>query len=211
MFNPSHDVIIRKYVHKGDVVIDAGANRGDYCRKFLNRGAIVHAFEPGTVFRELYTRLHSEPNINFHPVALGEFGIATLNEYAGTGQSTTTFVRNDGAGELIYSHQVPCHQIDDFNFAPAFIKIDCEGADFEILRGAEHTIRLHHPVVIVENNIPLLSQRNQSLSDMTDFMLGLGYRYELIGGGLAGDVLFTPIKDDGEHPESYPPINAGEK
>jgi FkbM family methyltransferase len=191
MFNPCHERIIRKYVHRGDVVIDCGANRGDYCRKFLNRGAIVHAFEPGTVFRELYTKFHSEPNIHLYGIAVGGNEPVELLEYAGTGQSTVDIPRNDGAGVVVYSHTVESTQIDDLDLAPAFIKVDCEGMDFGIIRGAELTLRAHHPVVLIENNTPLFKQRGIATSDILEYMSELGYRYEMIEGGV-GDILFIP-------------------
>ena len=54
-----------------------------------------------------------------------------------------------------------------------WIKIDAEGAEYEILRGSERTIKSYRPYVVAE------CTRNQEL--LFDFMRGCGYQWTLVG------------------------------
>lgn len=41
-------------------------------------------------------------------------------------------------------------KLDDFNFNPYFIKIDVQGHELQVLKGAENTIRKHRPIFLIE-------------------------------------------------------------
>jgi FkbM family methyltransferase len=56
----------------GSLVIDCGANVGDVTALFLDRGAIVHAFEPDPDARaSLERRFGGNPALHVHPQAVG--------------------------------------------------------------------------------------------------------------------------------------------
>ena len=56
------------------------------------------------------------------------------------------------------------------------IKIDVDSFDFEVLRGAEATLRRYDPWVVVELTYAL-AKRNQSVPEALEWLYSLGYRH----------------------------------
>ena len=70
-------------------------------------------------------------------------------------------------------------------FAPSLIKIDVEGAELLVLRGAVQTLREHRPVVIFEHGIGASERYGTGPQDVYDLLVpGLGMRiFDLDGTG----------------------------
>lgn len=64
---------------------------------------------------------------------------------------------------------VPVLRLDDLKLSPDFIKIDVQGWELNVLRGAHDTICSSHPVLLVERN------RHNELETM-NYLKQLGYR-----------------------------------
>ena len=62
--------------------------------------------------------------------------------------------------------QVPVRPLDSYSLAPTAIKIDAEGAELKVVKGAEQTLREFKPVLMIENN---------DWGRVTEFLAGLGY------------------------------------
>lgn len=61
---------------------------------------------------------------------------------------------------------------------PAIIKIDVEGAEGEVLRGARATLRAHRPVLCLEVHFDEMERRGQSPGALLEEMASMGYRFE---------------------------------
>ena len=61
------------------------------------------------------------------------------------------------------------------------IKIDTEGAELNVLRGAVETIRRFRPRIIVEINQAALASAGSSAEGLMELLRSLGYELELIG------------------------------
>jgi len=143
----------------GKVFVDCGANVGDIAAIALRHGMVVHAFEPDPIAAaELRRRLGSHRMITIHQVAVGASarhetlrgsGTATLESTEGT--SFYVHARNDGA------RQIEVEVVDLFEFIPsldqpvAAVKLDIEGAEFEILERMLGE-RLAAPFIFVETH-----------------------------------------------------------
>lgn len=144
---------IEDYIQSGDVVYDIGANIGAYSfviDQWTHGGAIVYAFEPSFAnFSQLNRNIQlnqCEGRVVPLNVALadrteiGEFSYASLS----TGSSRHS-IEIDLRRSTMYRQCVLLHRLDDLveQFAipsPNHIKLDVDGVEFAILRGAERLL-----------------------------------------------------------------------
>jgi len=64
---------------------------------------------------------------------------------------------------------------------PTFIKIDVEGAEFEVLKGAKQTLKKFKPVLVIEIHEFILPSFGTSTQEIIDYLTELGYEKEIIG------------------------------
>lgn len=155
--------VYAEVVRPGDTVVDAGANWGVhalYLARLVGQSGHVHAFEPHPqVVEEL--RWHVERNglsqVSIHACGLldraGEIPFV-LGENSKTSHVTGT--HDHGAGRQII---VPCLTLDEVMEKQSLsslrlMKVDVEGAEGRLLKGAEKTIRRFRPHLVVELHNP---------------------------------------------------------
>lgn len=125
--------------------IDIGANVGLWARDLCQEFARVIAFEPIADFRECLLENVKVANLVVEPVALGNR------------DGTTEMIRVAGnAGHTHVDAQskvgtIPLRRLDSYEFQDVdYIKVDCEGYEYEALLGAEQTIKRCRPRICVE-------------------------------------------------------------
>ena len=142
------------------VVLDIGAHVGMWSQWFAGYFDHVHAFEPVPEHRAIFPlNLAPYENWTMHDCALGDVA-GTVHMDRRADNTGNTHVADDaidpglrGKQELIKTRVV---RLDDLGFDNldrsriALIKIDVEGYELPVCRGAEKLIRLHRPVMIVE-------------------------------------------------------------
>lgn len=137
---------IRQFRH----AVDIGANCGVWTRVMARLFPLVTAFEPVPEVVECFwlnnptERMDDRSQIVLHRVALGEEeGRLRLN----TQLRSTGFTRADPEGDL----DVPVRTLDSYDLAEVdFVKIDVEGFEHPVVRGAIATIKRSRPLFIVE-------------------------------------------------------------
>ena len=133
------------------VIIDAGANIGNhsiYFSKILNKQ--VYSFEPNPKTFKLLTTNYKLNNLSIDKLfnkALGEFkGHCNIDEVdSGNLGATQVHLSNKGQIEVV--------SLDEFISQEkkiALIKIDVEGFELNVLRGAIQILKLHTPLLLVE-------------------------------------------------------------
>lgn len=162
--------MLRRLVRPGDVVYDAGANLGLYSRYLVAAlGARqVVSFEPLADNRRFLARNLElggiAPRVTVLPYALAdedgtaEFQVDDVQSASGTlskvtGGDACVGRRNLGLGPLTAT--VPCRRLDTVVAAeglplPDVIKIDVEGAEALLLRGASGLLRERRPRLLIE-------------------------------------------------------------
>ena len=122
--------------------IDIGANKGEWSKRMRAEGREVIAFEPNP---QMWKHLRS---FRFYPVALGEnMGYADMALHINPGTNSLALGFNNAWG----TRRVPVYPLDYFGFKGiGLIKIDTEGFELPILKGAIKTIEASKPRLIIE-------------------------------------------------------------
>ncbi len=133
----------------GDTVLDIGAHIGSLTvpiAHLIGPEGTVYAFEPQKkIYRELVHNLKLNGLTNAVPLRFALSSKAGIIEMNPTGTHDGR-VRVGKGGD-----KVEARTIDSFGFSDvSLMKIDVEGHETEVLRGAEKTIGALHPVIIIE-------------------------------------------------------------
>lgn len=130
-----------------DLVIDVGANMGSFaCRAaYLQPAATIHAFEPSEKhgnFLDENIRLNNLHNVTLHREAVTKDGReVTFSEHVTGGSSSIFFQHANGASRKLKSTSLAV--IDFSKSKSLFLKLDCEGAEGEIIEWVcEHSTEL---------------------------------------------------------------------
>lgn len=128
------------------VVIDAGANIGNHSNWFAQHFDRVEAFEPHPRTFKLL-EFNAASNVNVHNCALGKKEeTATLFDLPCNMGGSSLKTEHGGR-----RYEVKVDTIDRHDFANVcLIKIDVEGLELSVLKGAEQTIRKCRPIIVFE-------------------------------------------------------------
>lgn len=130
------------------LAIDIGAHCGLWSRILQYEFAQVVAFEPVEAHRQCFLKNVTHDNVDLLPFALGDQTKDGVSLNTGASSSGDTGIVPNGA---LGMHTANMRKLDHFELHGVdFIKIDCEGYEHFIVRGAERTIRKWKPTVIVE-------------------------------------------------------------
>jgi FkbM family methyltransferase len=146
-----------KLLRPGMTFFDVGANFGYYSMLATRCGARAIAFEPDAeISQELvqHAKLNGLRNdIQLQRTAVFSYTGDLLLDPA-RGQTRHGNARIHASGDLTANViRVPCVRLDDFvisNPVPALVKIDVEGAESEVLKGAERLFQSVRPFLICE-------------------------------------------------------------
>jgi FkbM family methyltransferase len=135
--------------------IDVGANCGGILKALtkLSPTGLHWAFEPiPNLARQLKKRF---PNVIVEEVALSDYnGSADFSFLPGAAAYSSLLSRPEVEnGQIVRRLRVEVRRLDDripANVRIAFIKIDVEGAEAEVLRGASQLLQRDHPIVVFE-------------------------------------------------------------
>ena len=129
------------------LALDIGANVGLWSRELCENFDHVIAFEPVADFRACLIKNVVAPNFEVRAYALGEQD--TQINMIITAENTGHSHVDTGS---IGSGSIPMYRLDSLNLPTVnYIKIDCEGYENTILRGAQETIMRDRPVMVVEH------------------------------------------------------------
>ena len=142
---------VRAFVRPDDLVLDVGANLGVYTVVSAVQGARVVAFEPNSSARGSLLA-----NISLNGLTdRVQVSSHALADFTGTAAFTTDLEECNHllVGAADHSAPVEVRQLDEVGLPRGpvtLIKIDVEGFDEAVLRGARKTLVRDRPVLIIE-------------------------------------------------------------
>jgi FkbM family methyltransferase len=175
--------IVRRLVKPGDVIIDAGANVGYFSllfAKWLRGKGNVHAFEP---FPETARRFGRNLELNQRLKPVVHLHRSALSDFIGKMGMSVPDQKNQGCNYLgdAGERDVEVTTVDAFCekerlIRVNLIKVDVEGSEVALLRGAEQTIRRFRPVLMIEVNPSTLQRFGYTARDLIEAIGQYGYR-----------------------------------
>ena len=185
---------------ENDIVFDIGAHIG-ICSlsisKVLKEGGICYAFEPAKANRR-YLKTHLEmnnvDNVIVIPCLVGDKRDDCVEFYefsSDSGMNSLCKPENKGSTyNKIVKEQIA---LDSFvaknGCIPGLIKIDVEGAEVSVLRGAKAVLREYHPEIIISVHPKHLKILGHSVDVLTKEIHDLGYQIYNIDGSQVNDKL----------------------
>lgn len=145
--------LYRGFVKAGDLVFDVGANAGSRTAVFSGLGARVVAVEPQQpCLRALYARFHADPRVTILATALGpspgrmELQLASASQVGSLNpEFLERLLAQPRYARLALGERRPVDVttldalIARFGL-PAFVKVDAEGFDDQVLRGLSRAV-----------------------------------------------------------------------
>lgn len=179
--DPSHEALI-SICCPGDIVLDVGANIGITALRLsaaVGNGR-VYAFEPDPQnYSDFLNHVHTN---DLHNIATFQFA---LGEGEATGSLRRPVPGNRGCNwvdtdEVKGSLEVRVATVDDFCVSEGLsridlIKIDTEGAELAVLRGARMAIDRWKPRLFLEVDAHNIQRTGNTPSDLWDFLVEAGY------------------------------------
>ena len=176
----------KRYIKENSVVIDAGANYGQLSILFSKAKPNVHvyAFEAYKYISEILQKnvLINNSKVKVHNYILSDeskknliISESILKEFNNYGSNFVDLKKKSNQGNLVDSVK-----IDDLNIQQevSFMKIDVQGYDLKVLRGAEKTIKRNKMPIIIEYSKEFESKFNYKFSDFLEILKKINYKIE---------------------------------
>ncbi len=169
--------MFKQICQKGDVVIEIGANIGTHTMilsKLVGETGVVLAYEPQRiVFQTLCANMsiNSITNVHtFQEVVSSENGVFPIPEidYNKTNNFGGISLEKFTKGTLVQKHKLD-NLINRINKLK-FIKIDVEGMESDVLKGAKELIKKFKPILYIEND------RIEKSKELIELIQSYGYK-----------------------------------
>jgi len=177
---PELGPILRAALRPGDIFVDVGANVGTYSlmgASLVGHGGRVLAFEPIPATRmrlEKNVSLNDVPQLRILPNGLGaEPGSTTFHVADGASGLSSRY--NDAGGTQVEVEISTLDAILQDHPAPRLMKIDVEGMELEVLRGAAGLLRSEEaPLIVFEAHLPHMHAAGTDYAEMRQFLADHG-------------------------------------
>jgi FkbM family methyltransferase len=208
--------LIRSRLRQGDCFVDVGASFGYFtalASSVVGPSGRVIAIEPGPQNQTLLllnTRLNGAVDVEIHQAALSDEG--GLLRYGRSGANGTISDWDEDPSHIGSYDIVRATTLDHILHGDRvdMIKIDVEGAEGRVLRGAEDALRAHKPILVFEFSPPSLRIRSGvSGEDVLNVLHNeFGYSFDLVRADSSTnrpqtpqDILRAFEASDGDHVE----------
>lgn len=180
---------IHANIKKGDIVYYVGAEEGDMCGLLAKWGAELVMFEPNDKVMPNIKAIWEANKLKPATVFKGFAANVTdchLSDFTSTNEIEGEVIHDHGFKELHDSLNIPKVKIDDMvstleKPVPNIITMDVEGAEWEVLQGAEQTIREYKPLIYLSLHPEFLYRIYEKYSyEVRRWIIDLGYEEKLL-------------------------------
>lgn len=200
--SPAELKVLNRLLKPDTTFVDVGANMGEFtlfAAKRIRSGT-VFAFEPVPSLFSLLNEniaLNNFSHVQTFNLALSDnsghmvmYSSVDSVVHTGVNEGLGSIFRSDLRNEMVAEVEVKTldsllEGVKRINI----IKIDVEGAELLVLRGAQETIRQHKPAILIEINRNALKAAGHTPDMLLDELAELGYRFELIRNNRAGSTI----------------------
>jgi len=164
-------------------VLDIGAHIGLYTlpiSSVIASNGLVHAFEPAEaniIFLNRHVELNNLRNVVLVKKLLWDEDDATLSFEESKDVSGINRIIKSGSGMLFCGQQITTvdrYSVDQ-NIVPEIIKIDVEGAELNVLRGARETLMRCNPLLCLSVHSKELEDIGSSATELWNYIDDLNY------------------------------------
>lgn len=193
-FAPEAVFVPRFLPPRGAVIVDIGAHYGTFSFFFARQAgprSQIHVFEPVARTYRILARCKAHfglDHVHLNQMALGSRparvemivpeGFTGLAHVVGPSEDPSKQARESIAVDTL-DHYVSTHALE----AVHFVKCDVEGFEPEVLRGAEHVLRHHQPVWLMEIEARHLARYGAGVDEVWETLRGAGYRAFVLRNG----------------------------
>ena len=140
---------------KNQIIFDIGSQYGDYSLLWEKRyNAKIYAFE---LLKNNYDEMLKDLKLN-------NSKIKAFNIPIGDGSNISFITKgdmaiNENSGNFVKSVKLDELIFNKFNVKPDIIKIDVEGFEYDVLKGAEEVLKQYSPRIIIETHSKELREK----------------------------------------------------
>ena len=172
---------LKDFLRSGDCGFDVGANIGALSvamSRMAGKHGQVHAFEPNPKTLEKLRqnlRINQTRNVHVVPKAAWRQTGKNLSFYcdpSGRGAASSLKQWQGHVGQVDVKTETLDEYANECKVVPDVVKIDVEGSEFEVLRGARNLLTRRKPVLVLE-----YFPKPASADDALDFLADLGYGF----------------------------------
>lgn len=171
--------IMQRCLKPDSVAIDVGCHEGIFLTRMLELapGGRLYAFEPLPHMFEALQVKFTSPQITILNLALSdETSVASFNHVITnpgySGLRKRSYDRPDEQDQTIVVHTDRLDNVIPSSDRVAFIKVDVEGAELQVFRGAVETIKRSKPVILFEHGLGAADSYGTRPGQVYDLLCG---------------------------------------
>ncbi len=171
--------------HERGIAFDVGANFGCWTLPLVKHAEFVWAFEPQKCCADLITRsltasgIHNARVVNAAVGAsLGIVAVPQLDIDADANFGGISLIGENDQQTNAPKSPVQMAALDDYDYAGrvSFIKIDVEGGELDVLKGARRIIARDRPIMMME-----MDHKDTDLAALEEFLIDADYAFDRCG------------------------------
>lgn len=189
-------------IKNGDTVLDIGCHKAGYLYHMLKKvgqSGEIHAFEPQVnLFKDL---INLKSSLKWDNVCISNLALSNISEKvvlhipingSKTDSPGASLLNVFDENQPTVDQEIETDTLDNYCekhcLKPAFLKIDVEGNELEVLKGGINTLKKNKPKILIESEERHVGQ--EKVREVFSYLENLGYKGQFIR-----DNQYLPLKE----------------